>query len=384
MTRMTCKERLLAAIRHEEPDLVPVSPRTWAWELEYYGSESWLYHLRAAREFDFDPLVTVSNPCTNYVESLRAGYDELHDIRVHLDIERAASCTRVSRTIETPAGRLSDRTLTPKPNTGYGASPNPHWEERLVKGPEDLPALAFLVAEPSPAQYLDVAALQDEVGERGLVQVYISSPIDHYAGWSMDLENLMVASLQQPEFLAALLRLFQDMILAQTRCALEAGVKVIFTPWYFASASVGWSPTFYQRFILPLVREQVMLVHSGGGLYHYYDDGKLMGILPWLAEAGVDLLSTLPPPPTGDTDLRLAKMLVGDRICLNGNIDVVNVIKAGTPDSVRATVRQAILDAAPGGGFILGTSDSIRDAPQENVVAYFQAARRYGNYRHLG
>jgi uroporphyrinogen decarboxylase len=123
---------------------------------------------------------------------------------------------------------------------------------------------------------------------------------------------------------------------------------------------------------------------SMGGLYHYYDDGKSMGILPWLAEAGVDVLSTLPPPPAGDVDLRLAKEQVGDRLCLNGNIDVVNVIMLGTPDDVRAAVRRAIVDAAPGGGFILGTSDSIRDAPQENVAAYFEAGRRYGDYRRLG
>jgi len=33
----------------------------------------------------------------------------------------------------------------------------------------------------------------------------------------------------------------------------------------------------------------------------------------------------------------------------------------------------------PGGGFILGSSDSFReDTPEENVRAYFRAARRYG------
>jgi uroporphyrinogen decarboxylase len=76
--------------------------------------------------------------------------------------------------------------------------------------------------------------------------------------------------------------------------------------------------------------------------------------------------------------------MVGDRICLNGNIDLIYVIKMGTPEQIREAVRQAILDAAPGGGFILGTSDSIRDTEPENVRAYFQAARDYGDYRHLG
>ena len=95
-------------------------------------------------------------------------------------------------------------------------------------------------------------------------------------------------------------------------------------------------------------------------------------------------LSTVPPPPIGDVDLVQAKARVGDRICLNGNVDIINVIKDGSPEQVRQAVRQAILDAARGGGFILGTSDSIREAPLENVRAYFEAGRRYGNYAHLG
>jgi uroporphyrinogen decarboxylase len=49
---------------------------------------------------------------------------------------------------------------------------------------------------------------------------------------------------------------------------------------------------------------------------------------------------------------------------------------------VEEAVRRAIDIAAPGGGFILGSSDSIRDGtPAENVRAYFDAAHKYGVYR---
>jgi uroporphyrinogen-III decarboxylase len=49
---------------------------------------------------------------------------------------------------------------------------------------------------------------------------------------------------------------------------------------------------------------------------------------------------------------------------------------------VERTVREAIEVAAPGGGFILGTSDSIREGtPMANVRAYFAAAHTYGTYR---
>jgi len=172
--------------------------------------------------------------------------------------------------------------------------------------------------------------------------------------------------------------------MAQTRCALEAGVEVIFCQFYFASLSAGWSPGFYHDFILPLVKQQVDLVHASRGLYHYYDDGKVSKILPWLAACGVDLISTLPPPPMGDVDLATVKSAYGDQLCFNGNIDIVNVIKYGTPDLVRERVRLAILAAATGGGFILGTSDSIREAPEQNVAAFFQAGRDYGCYARLG
>jgi uroporphyrinogen decarboxylase len=57
------------------------------------------------------------------------------------------------------------------------------------------------------------------------------------------------------------------------------------------------------------------------------------------------------------------------------------VIKMGTPELVARTVREAIEVAAPGGGFILGTSDSIREGtPKENLVAYFETAHQYGTY----
>jgi uroporphyrinogen decarboxylase len=72
-------------------------------------------------------------------------------------------------------------------------------------------------------------------------------------------------------------------------------------------------------------------------------------------------------------------------VCLSGGIDLIYVVKMGTPELIRERVREAIRVAAPGGGYILGTSDSIRDeTPLENVRAFFDAGREYGDYRHLG
>lgn len=61
-----------------------------------------------------------------------------------------------------------------------------------------------------------------------------------------------------------------------------------------------------------------------------------------------------------------------------GYVDLLYVIQRGTPKLIERTVREAIDTAGPT-GFILGSSDSIRDGtPMENVRAYFEAAREYG------
>ena len=62
--------------------------------------------------------------------------------------------------------------------------------------------------------------------------------------------------------------------------------------------------------------------------------------------------------------------------------DLLYVITMGTPELGERTVREAIEVAAPGGGFILGTSDSIREGtPMANIRAYFEAAQTDGAYR---
>jgi uroporphyrinogen decarboxylase len=77
-------------------------------------------------------------------------------------------------------------------------------------------------------------------------------------------------------------------------------------------------------------------------------------------------------------DLRKARAVVGDRMCLMGNIDIEHVLRCGAPRDVDAAVRDAV-EAADGGPFILSTSDGILEqTPLANVRAYFSAARRHG------
>ena len=188
----------------------------------------------------------------------------------------------------------------------------------------------------------------------------------------------MLLYFDDRDMLEELVRTFNSYNQAIMRRALEAGVDMIFDAWYNFSLSVGWSPEQWKEIVLPHIRQNVELTHEFGAIYHYYDDGKMDKTLEHLADAGVDVVDTLTPPPLGDVDLRSAKSRVGDRVCLKGNVEVVTVILQGQPEDIRRAVQEAIEIGAPGGGFIMASSDSIRpETPWENVKAYFDAAKEF-------
>jgi len=375
---MTSRERLLTAINHKEPDIVPNSPRIHAFLAEYYrGTGKGL--LDAALEFDFDPIVVTGPRLPNYISSPHGNYSDLENVSVELKEEETGDCKKIYRHLKTPAGELTDGFLIAPSGREYGISPNPHRFEYAVKELEDVEKIRYLLPNPTRDILNNYDRLVGEVGERGLVEVRPTIGADHLLVDAYGMANSMVAYYEDKETLQELLRLFHDYNKSVMQVCLKSGAEVIFDSWYNCSMSAGWSPEIYKELFLPLIRENVELTHSFGALYHFYDDGKCMAILEWLRDCGINIISTLPPPPVGDVDLAVAKKLIGDKVCLKGNVDLIYVIKEGTPELIRETVREAIRVAAPGGGFILSTSDSIRDGtPIKNVRAYFEAAREYG------
>jgi uroporphyrinogen-III decarboxylase len=235
---------------------------------------------------------------------------------------------------------------------------------------------------PDPANYAVGRAyhrMVERVGELGMVLAMARSPLDTQAGTLYAMEDMMVDYYERRKFFDELLGIWFDKMMAETTAVLEAGAQAIFGSWFYCSLSVGWSPGIFREVFLPMIKAHVDLVHSYGAIYDYYDDGKCMGIADMIKEAGADIFETLTPPPVGDVDLAEIKRRIGDAVCLKGYGDLLWVIKHGTPKDVENMVREAMQIAAPGGGFIMGTSDSIREGtPRENMATYFAAARRYG------
>jgi len=378
IAEMTGRERILAAIRHEEPDRVPVAPRVGAWLVAEYGKGGLARQLE--RLPDTDPMWDVWDGTPNYLEGYPDEYD-LPEVRVEQKKYEEGHFVVVERVLHTPAGKLSDRTRIPPARREYGVSPNPVKTERLVKGPDDLDALRYLLPDVN-TNYDHLHRCREELGDRGVAMVTVRSALDHQAGAARRVHDLMMDYYDDRAFFDEIVGLFHQRSLAQVKAALEAGAELIFGSWYFNSLSVGWSPAMFQELFVPQIRDHVELTHRYGAYYDYYDDGKLAGTMEMITDTGVDVLETCTPPPVGDFDLAEAKEKFGHKTTIKGYVDLLYVVKHGTPELVEKTVREAMGIAKPGGGFIIGSSDSFREGtPRENIDAYFGACRKYGNYR---
>lgn len=79
------------------------------------------------------------------------------------------------------------------------------------------------------------------------------------------------------------------------------------------------------------------------------------------------------------TDLVRAKAVLGDTVCLRGNVPTSMLITA-TPDEVDEYCRMLITKVGKGGGFILDGAASVPDeARTENVLAMARSVRKYAS-----
>ena len=375
--QMTSRERILAAIRHEEPDRVPISPRVGAWMVAEYADTSLARQLEVLPDMDF--MHIIGGPGEHQICSNPQSYD-IPGVQVEQSRREAGDCVIFERTFRTPAGDISDVTRVPPSGREYGVSPNPVKLEFLIKSRDDLDALRCILP-PVRMSADTVRAYQDQLGDRGVVMVNIRSALDHNAGDARGMENLMIDYYTDRALFDDILRLFHQRSLAAAKAALEAGTEFIFGSWYYNSLSSGWSPAIFAEVFVPQIREHVELTHSYGALYDYYDDGKLAQSMELIADCGVDVLETCTPPPVGDFDLATAKRTIGERVTLKGWVDLLYVVKHGTPELVEQTVREGMAVARPGGGFIIGSSDSFREGtPRANIDTYFRACKQYGVY----
>jgi uroporphyrinogen-III decarboxylase len=81
-----------------------------------------------------------------------------------------------------------------------------------------------------------------------------------------------------------------------------------------------------------------------------------------------------------NTDMKKAKSILGNRLCLKGNVPCSD-LAFGTKSTVEDCCKALIDDCAVGGGFILSSGcEAPANAKPENIEAMIETAMTYGKY----
>jgi uroporphyrinogen decarboxylase len=194
------------------------------------------------------------------------------------------------------------------------------------------------------------------------------------------MTTLLMSMITQPEFVHAVARMMLEFNLAQLDLLAEAGLDVLVIEDDIATTKGPLiSPKHFKTFVNAYNRQIVDRAHQKGLKVVRHSDGNLWPLMDILLDTGYDGLNPL-EPQAGMT-LKRVKDYCGDRLCLVGNIDCIDLLPSGTPDQVEQAVIQAIEDGARGGGLIVCSSNSLHPGVNpENCIAMFQAVHRHGAY----
>ena len=209
-------------------------------------------------------------------------------------------------------------------------------------------------------------------------------------GW----ENFYVDLVANQQFAYALMEKYLSIRLRMAERALEEvgdNVDVVFC----TSDDLGMidrtitSPEIYRKLIKPLQKRtfDFFKEHTAAKRF-YHCDGAIYPLIPDFVEIGAEVLNPIQVSAAGMGDTKKLKAEFGDRLAFWGAIDTHHVLPHGTPADVREEVRRRLLDLGPGGGYVVCSVHNIQpEVPPENVAAMFDAAYELGRYpleKHAG
>jgi uroporphyrinogen decarboxylase len=138
------------------------------------------------------------------------------------------------------------------------------------------------------------------------------------------------------------------------------------------------NPDWYRAHLFPWLRRYCAAAAARGLPLIYHCDGTMWEVLPDIVDCGVSAIQPVEPKAM---DIAQVKREYGRHLCLIGNIDLGGSLVRGTPAEVEAEVRERLREVGPGGGYMVGSSNSITSyVPLANYRAMLEATFRWGKY----
>jgi len=337
-SQMTSYERIMMALEGKEPDRTPVFPLVRDWAIRQAG-----FTVSEVIQ-DVAKLVYTQFFCLR-----KFGFDTVRDLSaIHAESE-AMGCKLEIKEDGSPA-------VIDSPVKDYDEDlprltiPNPWTDGRLPVILEGIKRLKGMCAPQVP------------------VIAYIQAPFRH-ASMLRGFDNLMRDLYKMPDKVKALLEITTLSQIYYGIACVHAGADIahLSDP---TSSGDAVSPKVWEEFGLPYTKRVVQALKKMGVKVTMHICGDTTDRLESLALTGVDGLSL-----DHKVDFVYAKKVLGNRVCLIGNLNPTDTLVFKSADEVYEEARD-LISAMGASHFILSSGCSIpANAPPENIEAMVRAAK---------
>ena len=341
METMTMLERFTRSVQRKEVDKVPVCSvtQTGTMDLMKMTGTSWPKAFR-------DPL--------EMAELAMAGYEiaGLECVRYpfsSFDIPLAFGCSCSEGTYNSP----------------------PHQTDFPCKTLADIKDIVipdnFYESSGVQAMLQATHLLRQKIDDKGYELPLIAGILGpaSFASCVAGVNNYLVWCIREPDALAELLKVGAEICTEYTNVLYDHGVDSVVIIDSEAGPDL-FPPPLFESMILPLYKEMTAKIKRDAILHMC---GDSTDILDPMAESGFAGISI-----EEKTDMTYASQMIGDKICLIGNVSPSNTLLLQSPAAVKKESKQCIEDGArilaPGCGFAPHT-------PLENMKAFVAARDEY-------
>ena len=218
---------------------------------------------------------------------------------------------------------------------------------------------------------------------QGMKILNLPGGLFEWTTWLMGMEPFSFALYDQPDLVDAVINRVSEIIYQGA----EEFIDLPESGGFFIGDDMGFfngtfiDPVVLREKFLPHLKKMVDLAHSRGKLALLHSCGNLKAIMNDLCDCGLDGKHSFEDKimPVEEAYRRW-----GNRISLIGGVDV-NLLALGSEEEVRTRVRQILEVCGAGGGYVLGTGNSVASYIHfPNYLAMLEEGRKWNSANFFG
>jgi hypothetical protein len=361
---MKMKERIMAVLRHEHPDVIPFTVYT-----------SLMPRGAGERELRNMGLCLLDSSVPTYgMKTPHVKMETTEDIAALSSDDRYAALLRqkhlLHRKYVTPSGTVAEEY-----KWGYAVLEWPC--EWMIKDLRDYGIVESIIEDteyfPNHEEFLST---QEVMGDDGIV--FVQTPKSPLQSMLLDLMGYKRFSLDyhlhRHEF-EELYRVFFKKQLELYKIVAESPTEVVDLDDNING--IVTSPRLFEQYCMPFYEEVATILHKRDKILMVHLDGKLKCLRDLIAKTNIDVVEAFTPPPIGDMSLEEAQAAWKGKI-LWTNFPATIGLEGGL-DNVESATLAILKSAAPGDDFALGITEDIGNIKSVRYESILKSIARVVN-----